>query len=346
MHKIAKIGLLTNCQNRGKIIKLLVDSSVFEEKRSYMANVSSKKKFVGIALLTLCAFIWGFAFVAQSSVTDTLSAFAFCGMRFVLSFAGLAIVAIIYDIFNKKYHYNASPWSMPTIIGGAMCGIALYFAMLCQQLGIAYTSVGKTSFITAMYIVFVPIVGIAARQKPTAFSIPAILIAVVGFYFMCITEDFKLTMGDALVLMCAVMYSMQILLIGLYVKISDPIRLTLVQFATAAVLGVIGMAITGFPTGLAIKNSIVEILYLGLMSGAIGFTLQTTGQKSVEPTVATLIMSMESVIGLVGGVIFLHQVPTAREILGCMIVLFAVVLAQFETKKTFLRFSKDKYFMK
>lgn len=311
-----------------------------------MANVVGKKKIIGVATLTLCAFIWGFAFVAQSSVTDTLSAFAFCGMRFSFSFVGLAIVYVIFDILNRKHHFGVQPWSIPTIVGGVMCGIALYFAMLCQQIGITYTSVGKTSFITALYIVFVPIFGIAARQKPTTFSIPAILIAIVGFYFMCINENLKVTMGDALVLMCAVMYSMQILLIGMYAKICDPIRLTLVQFAAAAVLGVIGMAITGFPTGLAIKNSIVEILYLGLLSGAIGFTLQTTGQKHVEPTVATLIMSMESVIGLIGGVIFLHQVPTAREILGCMVVLFAVVLAQFEIKKTFLVFSKNTYFLK
>ena len=310
-----------------------------------MANVVGKKKIIGIALLTLCSFIWGFAFVAQSSVTDTLSAFAFCGMRFSFSFAGLAIVAIFYDVFNKKHRFATQPWSWPTIIGGTMCGIALYFAMLCQQIGIASTTVGKTSFITAMYIVFVPIVGIVARQKPPTFSILAILIAVLGFYFMCINENLKMTMGDALVLMCAVMYSMQILLIGMYVKICDPIRLTLVQFTTAAVLGIIGMAITGFPTGVAIKNSIVEILYLGFMSGAIGFTLQTTGQKHVAPSVATLIMSMESVIGLIGGIIFLHQIPTAREILGCMFVLFAVVLAQFEVRERFLRFRSNKYFL-
>ncbi len=311
-----------------------------------MANIGRKYKFIGIAILTLCAFIWGFAFVAQSNVTDTLSAFSFCGMRFVFSFAGLAIVAVFYDVLNKKHHYHALPWSWPTIIGGTVCGIALYFAMLCQQIGIAYTSVGKTSFITALYIVFVPIFGIAARQKPTTFSIPAILIAIVGFYFMCINEEFKVTLGDALVLMCAIMYSLQILLIGFYAKISDPIRLTLIQFASAAVLGIVGMSITGFPTGVAIKNSIVEILYLGILSGAIGFTLQTAGQKRVQSSVATLIMSMESVIGLIGGVIFLHQVPTAREILGCMIVLFAVILAQFEVHKTFLVLSKNKYFIK
>ncbi len=311
-----------------------------------MAIVSHKNKIIGVALLSLCALIWGFAFVAQSNVTDTLSAFAFCGLRFSFSFAGLAVVAIIYGICNKRFHYHAIPWNFQTIIGGIVCGIALYFAMLCQQLGIEFTSVGKTSFITAMYIVFVPIIGIAARQKPPVFSIPAILIAVLGFYFMCITGRFSVTIGDLLVLMCAGMYSMQILLIGLYVKVCDPIRLTLVQFASAAVVGIVFMAITGMPTGLAIKNSIWEILYLGLLSGTIGFTMQTAGQKSVPSSVATLIMSMEAVVGLVGGVIFLHQIPTAREVLGCMFVLVAVVLAQFETHKTFLTFRKNSYFLK
>ena len=310
-----------------------------------MAIVSSKKKIVGIALLTLCAFIWGFAFVAQSSVTDTLSAFAFCGMRFSFSFAGLFVVMVAYDLFNKKFHYRSIPWTWQTVVGGAMCGIALYFAMLSQQMGIEYTSVGKTSFITAMYIVFVPIVGIVARQKPSIYSIPAILIAVLGFYFMCITGEFSITIGDLLVLMCAGMYSMQILLIGMYVRICDPIRLTLVQFATAAVIGVIIMAITGMPSAISIKNSIFEICYLGFLSGAVGFTLQTAGQKSVPSSVATLIMSLEAVVGLVGGVIFLHQIPTAREVLGCMFVLVAVVLAQFETHKRFLTYKSNKYFL-
>lgn len=311
-----------------------------------MAIVPHKNKIIGVALLSLCALIWGFAFVAQSNVTDTISAFAFCGMRFAFSFSGLFVVMVLYDFFNRKSHYHSIPWTWQTVAGGAMCGIALYLAMLCQQMGIEYTSVGKTSFITAMYIVFVPIVGIVARQKPSIYSIPAVIIAVLGFYFMCITGEFKITIGDLLVLMCAGMYSMQILLIGMYVKICDPIRLTLVQFASAAVVGIVIMAITGMPTGLEIKDSIWEILYLGLLSGTVGFTLQTAGQKYVPSSVATLIMSMESVVGLVGGVIFLHQIPTAREVLGCMFVLVAVGLAQFETHKTFIEFKQNKYFLK
>lgn len=309
-----------------------------------MANLSSKKNLFGVVILSICALIWGFAFVAQSNATSTLSAAAFSGLRFVFSFVGLAVVYVFYVIFNKKRGISILPWSFQTIVGGVMCGIALYFAMLCQQLGIAHTTVSKTSFITAMYIVIVPLVGVAARQKPSTFSIPAILIAVLGFYFMCITERFKVTVGDALVLMCAGMYSMQILFIGIYVKTCDVVRLTLVQFATTAVMGIIGMAIEGFPSGIAIKNTILEILYLGLLSGTIGFTMQTAGQKHVAPSVATLIMSMEAVVGLVGGVIFLHQIPSPREILGCLLVLFAVVLAQYEIKKTFIEFKKRSYF--
>ena len=309
-----------------------------------MANLNGKKNLFGVILLSICSLIWGFAFVAQSNATSTLSAAAFSGLRFVFSFAGLAVVYVFYVIFNKKRGISILPWSLQTIVGGVMCGIALYFAMLCQQLGIAHTTVSKTSFITAMYIVIVPLVGVAARQKPSTFSIPAILIAVLGFYFMCITERFKVTVGDALVLMCAGMYSMQILFIGIYVKTCDVVRLTLVQFATAAVMGIIGMAIEGFPSGIAIKNTILEILYLGLLSGTIGFTMQTAGQKHVAPSVATLIMSMEAVVGLVGGVIFLHQIPSPREILGCLLVLFAVVLAQYEIKKTFIEFKKRSYF--
>ena len=311
-----------------------------------MANIVGKKKVVGIIMLSICALMWGFAFVAQSKASDTLSAFSFSGMRFAFSFAGLSVVYIIYDVLNKKRGYNTIPWSWHTIIGGVLCGVSLYFAMVCQQMGIAFTTVGKTSFITAMYIVFVPIVGIVARQKPSTFSIPAILIAMLGFFFMCITGEFSVTIGDALVLLCAVMYSMQILFIAIYVKVCDPVRLTLVQFATTAVLGIIAMAIEGFPEGIAIKGAIFEILYLGILSGTIGFTMQTAGQKHLAPSTATLIMSMEAVVGLIGGVIILHEEPTAREILGCLLVLFAVVLAQFEIKKTFLEFKNEKYFIR
>ena len=310
-----------------------------------MANIATKNRIMGVMLLSLCSIIWGFAFVAQSNATGTLSAFAFSGMRFVFSFVGFFVVILIYTFMAKRAHYTLIPWSVATILGGIMCGIALYFAMLCQQLGIAYTTVGKTSFITALYIVIVPMIGILSRQKPSVFSVPAIVIAILGFYFMCINSSFRMTMGDALVLMCAGMYSMQILFIALYVKVCDPIRLTFVQFATAAVLGVVGMAITGFPSGMAIGSTIWEILYLGILSGTIGFTMQTIGQKSVAPAVATLIMSMESVVGLVGGIIFLRQIPTVREILGCLLVLFAVVLAQIDFKKTFLKFESNKYFL-
>lgn len=310
-----------------------------------MAIGQPKRRIIGVLMLSICAIIWGFAFVAQSNATSTLSAFSFSGMRFVFSFVGLFIVYLIYDALNKKHGYRMIPWSWQTVIGGVLCGVALYFAMLCQQIGIAHTTVGKTSFITTMYIVIVPIAGIAARQKPSAFSVPAILIAVLGFFFMCITEEFSMTLGDALVLMCAGMYSMQILFISIYVKYCDPIRLTLVQFASAATLGIIGMAIVGFPSGIAIKDTIWEILYLGILSGTIGFTMQTAGQKYVSPSVATLIMSMESVVGLVGGIIFLHQIPTPREILGCLLVLVAVLLAQFEVHKTFLEPKKNKYFL-
>ena len=310
-----------------------------------MANLGNKKNWIGILCLSLCALIWGFAFVAQRQASDTLSAFSFSGLRFVFSFVGLSIVYGFYVLFNKKRGIKILPWSKATFVGGVLCGVALYFGMICQQTGIAITTVGKTSFITAMYIVIVPMVGIAARQKPSMFSIPAILIAVLGFYFMCITERFTVTVGDALVLMCAAMYSMQILFIGIFVEHCDPVRLTLVQFATAAVLGVIGMAIVGFPSGEAIKITIWEILYLGILSGTIGFTMQTAGQKYVVPSVATLIMSMEAVIGLLGGVI-LGQIPTPREILGCMLVLCAVILAQYEVKKTFLQLSKNKYFLR
>ena len=310
-----------------------------------MATIIPRKRIIGVLMLSICAIIWGFAFVAQSNATSTLSAASFSGLRFVFSFAGLFIVYLIYDAINKKRGHYTIPWNLQTILGGAICGIALYFAMLCQQLGIAHTTVGKTSFITTLYIVIVPIVGIAARQKPNAFSAPAILIAVLGFFFMCITEKFNVTVGDALVLMCAAMYSMQILFISIYAKCCDPVRLTLVQFGSSAIIGIIGMAIAGFPSGIAIKETIFEILYLGILSGTIGFTMQTAGQKHVSPTVATLIMSMESVVGLIGGIIFLHQIPSPREILGCLLVLVAVVLAQFETHKTFLESKKNKYFL-
>jgi len=310
-----------------------------------MATIQPKKRLFGAVMLSLCALIWGFAFVAQSNASEHLSAASFSGMRFIFSFIGLFVIYVVYEALNKKFHYHSIPWSKETLIGGILCGLALYLAMFCQQTGIETTTVSKASFITAMYIVIVPLVGIVARQKPSIYCLPAILIAVLGFYFMCINDSFKLTWGDAFVLACAMMYSMQILFISIYVKECDAIKLTLVQFASAAVIGIIAMAIDGFPSGVSIKSAIWEILYLGILSGTIGFTLQTVGQKCVQPATATLIMSVEAVVGLVGGVIFLSQYPTPREVLGCLLVLFAVILAQQETHRTFLRLSKNKYYL-
>lgn len=304
-----------------------------------------RNRLFGSAALIVSACVWGFAFIAQhSAAVGQLDAIAFNGLRFVLAAAALAMVYAVFELIHKKRGTKSVPWNKETLIGGVLCGIALYIAANLQQIGIASTTVGKASFITVMYIVFVPVLGLLAGRKPSIFSAYAVALAVVGFYFISIyDEKFTATSGDAFVLFAAMLLAIQILFVDMFARETDPIKLTLVQFVTCALIGIPAMGIVGFPTPAEIGANAWELLYMGIMSAGVGFTLQTIGQKHVDPSVATLMMCLESVFGILGGAIVLHESHSARELAGCLIVLIAVFLAQFEVPHTLLKFDKHKF---
>ena len=211
--------------------------------------------------------------------------------------------------------------------------------------GIAHTTVGKTGFITALYIVIVPLLNLLLRRRIPTNGIFAIVFAVLGFYIMCINGDSGLTYADAMLLLCAIMFSLQIMFIDVYVDECDPIKLTFVQFVVASLLSLPAMAIEGFPPASAVGQNIIPVLYVGIMSAGVGFTFQSIGQKFAPPELATLIMSLESVIAFIGGVAFLHESYSAKEFAGCIIVLLSVFLAQLSVPHTMLKANHSKFFI-
>lgn len=291
---------------------------------------SGGKKLFGNAMLLVCATIWGVALVAQRNASETIKPFAFDGLRFFLASAALIVSIVINEIVQRKLGKKPIGFNKHTLIGGVLCGVAIFFGNNLQQIGVATTSVGKAGFITTMYIIIVPLMIIFERKKPSFRSINSVLIALIGFVLMCLSgEDGGFHQGDLIILGSAFMISFQIIFIDMFIDKCDPFKLTFVQFMVAAIISVPAMAIEGFPTIDAINTNITSILYVGLLSAGVAFTLQTIGQKYTNPTTATLIMSLESVIGMMAGAIAFHETYTANELIGCVLVLTAVFIIQY-----------------
>lgn len=294
-------------------------------------------------MLFACAFVWGMAFAFQRTAASQINPIAFNGLRFSLASVVVAVFLLIYELVNKKRGVKTVGWNKATIIGGIICGISLLLASDLQQYGIQYTSAGRASFITALYIVLVPVLGLLTGRRLSILSRFAIPVAIAGFWLMCASGDEPIGIGDLLGLASTVFFALQISFIDVFGQDADPIKITLVQFVTCAVVSIPGMAIVGFPSGTSIAQSIVPIIYVGVFSAGIGYTLQTAGQKYTEPTVAALIMSLESVVGMIGGILILHEVHAMQELAGCTLVFVAVILAQLSFPKKFLQFNKKNY---
>ena len=305
-----------------------------------MLLIKRKNNLFGSMILFLAAFIWGFAFIPQSLATDTINSLAFNCLRFVQATGVLLIIYLAYYFISKKMGKTLAKWNLDTLIGGSLAGLSLFIATNLQQYGLAQTTVGKASFITAMYIVFVPLLGLLTGKKPSTACWYAIPIAVIGFFLLSIDGNMSLGIGDAMILLCALLLAMQICFIDVYCETTDPIKFTLVQFFVCALLGIPAMAIAGFPTTTQIHDSMWSLLYLGILSAGIGFTLQTVGQKHTEPALGTLIMSLESVIGFLCGALILKEEHTLKQTIGCVLVFIAVFLAQIVAPRDMLNFDK------
>lgn len=298
--------------------------------------------------LFLTAMIWGAAFVAQSVSMDYIGPFTFICLRSVIGGLFLIPVIIVLDGIRKKSQNESADvvnsenilhieteekqrlsWKNKQLIeGGIVCGIFLFFANCFQQTGIQYTTVGKAGFITTFYIIIVPLIGLFFKKYCGILTWIGVVVALAGLYFLCITQKLTIQRGDALILCCSVLYAGQILAIDHYNPFVDGVKMSCIQFLTGGILGAVFMLLFENPSLAMILSAAGPILYTGIMSTGVGYTLQIVGQKGLNPTVAALILSLESVFSALSGYAFLHQVLTTRELIGCALMFIAIVLAQ------------------
>ncbi len=286
-------------------------------------------------ILLVTATIWGTAFVAQSVGMEHVGPFTFIAARFALGALALLPVILLQnrrlkaDGIGKGKMADGRAGSGKVLWkGGLLCGVALMSAASLQQVGIMRTTVGKAGFITAMYIIIVPILGVFMGRRIRPLIWGCVLLAAAGLYLLSMSGAFSLQSGDALCLACAVIFAVQIMLVDHYVEVADGVRLSAIQFLTASALGTVMMLLFEHPSLGAAWNARVPILYAGIMSSGVAYTLQIIGQRGLNPTIASLIMSLESVIAAAAGFIFLHQTFTGRELCGCILMAAAIVLAQ------------------
>ena len=299
------------------------------------------KRYLSLSLLLLASLIWGFAFSAQKAA-ERVAPFTLGAMRSIFASLFLIFAVIAFDrasgserrLFSKSKPIDINKTEL---IGGIICGLILALASFFQQYGInSGTDAGKASFITALYVVFVPIYAIFMKKGAPINVWLSLPIAVVGFYFLCITGDFKILLPDLFVFICALIFPFHILTIDRFSPRCDGVRMSLVQFLTASVANTLFALIFESPIDFsAIEDAIFPIIFLGIGSSGIAYTLQMIGQRGINPAAASIILSLESVFGVIGSVIFLGERMTPREYLGCAIVFLAVILSQIDFPKLF-----------
>ena len=283
-------------------------------------------------LLVLTALIWGCAFVAQSVGMDYVGPFTFNTARFLIG--AIVLLPVIWFMDRqRKTGAEKGAGQKTLIIGGICCGIALAVASTLQQWGILFTTVGKAGFITAMYIVIVPLLGIFIGKKVRPLIIGCVAIAVVGFYFLCMTESLRLGLGDFLVLLCAIAFSIHILVIDHFSPKVDGVKMSAIQFLTAAIISAVPTLLWEQPVFTEILQAWQPVLYAGVMSCGVAYTLQIIAQKNADPTVASLLLSLESVFSVLAGWVLLGQGLSLKELLGCVLIFCAIILAQLPEKK-------------
>lgn len=287
------------------------------------------KQFKGTLALLLATAIWGSTFVAQSVGVEKIGPFTFLAIRCILAVA--VLLPVIYFRNNDKFLQilmDKRLWKV-----GAICGVALFVATALQQLGLMYTTAGKSGFITAMYIVLVPIFGLFLKKKPPNSVLLSILIAAFGLYFLSGSGFTSVNIGDVLTLGCAAAFAVQILLLDRFAGDLDCVALNMVQSLICAVISAI---VTGFTETVVladIVNCWLPLAYAGVLSMGVAYTLQIVGQRALDPSTASVLMSFESVFAAISGWLILHEKLSSTEILGCALVFIAILIPQIPLKK-------------
>ncbi|MDW7661993.1 MAG: DMT family transporter [Bacillota bacterium] len=282
------------------------------------------KRVIANGLLLLTAAIWGFGFVAQRVGAQFIGAFTFNGIRFALG--SLSLLPLIY-YFGKKSPQEKITFKK-TILPGMIIGSVLFVASTLQQVGVAYTTAGNAGFITGLYMVFVPLFGIFLRQKIGKNAWVGVFVALAGLYLLSVNENFTIAFGDLLVLVAAIFWALHILSIDKFAKEVDSLKLSSIQFATCSILSLISALMFETVTVAGLTGSMIPLLYGGLLSVGVAYTLQVVAQKDAKPSHAAIILSMESVFGAIGGALLLSESMSARGAVGCALILAGILISQ------------------
>lgn len=293
----------------------------------------SARTLRGNLLLLLTSLIWGVAFVAQKSGGAGLGALTIIGLRSMIGSAGLMLAIPLLDKLGLS-RKSDSPAQRKTLwIGGILCGLAMFAATNLQQFGLREASEGKAAFVTALYIVLVPILGLFLHRRATILNWLGVALAAVGLYLLCAMGETGFGISDILLLLCALMFSVQIMLVDRFSPKVDGVRLSCIQFLVVGILNLPLMFLLETPSWAGVQNHLGELLYLGLLSSGVAYTLQIIAQKDTDPTTASLLMSLESVFGALAGWLLAGHAMGGYEILGCVLMFAAIVLAQLPAPK-------------
>ena len=287
------------------------------------------KKMKANLLLFIADFIWGTAFVAQKS-GGAIGSFTFNGIRTFIG--GLVLLPLVIRNHKDK---SLPLFTKEELTGGIVCGFFLFVAASLQQFGLAYTTAGKAAFITTLYVVFCPILSLIVHKKKTRPLVwLCVVLDVIGLYLLCMTDaSFSIQIGDTLVILCAVAFAGQMVAVDNFIDRIDGIKLSCIQFLFSGLLGIICMFIFEGPVSVSnIMTAWFPILYAGVISCGIAYTFQVLGQKEATPTIAALILCLESVFGVLAGAVILGETMTMREIFGCIIMFAAVVISNLPEK--------------
>lgn len=300
-------------------------------------NLNAKKSLGGNLALLIAAFIWGTSFVAQSVGMESVEALTFNGIRMLLGCA--ALIPLIAFMQYKKSKTDTrtkaekKKQAAVQLKCGVICGLILFCASTFQQFAFNYTSSGKIGFITALYMLLVPIFGIFLKQKQRLFVWLAVAMGCFGAYLLCVDGSMTIGKGELLTLACSVFYALHILYIDSVVDKVDGIILSCTQFFVVGIVSVIGMFIFETPQIANINAAIVPILYSGILSSGVAYTLQIVGQKNTQPAVASLLMCLESVFAVLAGWVVLHEALSTRELIGCIVMFVAIILTKLPERK-------------
>ena len=300
-----------------------------EKKKGHNMN----KKLKSDLMLLLTALIWGSAFIAQSKGADLLGPFTFNAFRYAL--AVVALLPVIYILGKKNPAPKADKNQKSTLIkGGLATGLALFISASLQQYAMAFTTAAKAGFITTLYVILVPVVGIFLKKKVRPLIWGCAFLGVVGLYLLSIKPGtFSISRGDFFVLLCAFGFTAHILIIDHFSPKTDGVKLSCLQFAVVSIASFIAMIFTEKLVMADVLAAVIPLLYAGVLSSAVAYTLQIVAQKDADPTVASLILSLESVFAAICGAIILGETLTGREITGCVIMFVAIILAQLPSKE-------------